>query len=87
MTHLTSGRILASMATLQMEASRYAKHRGHVLDLWSNLELGKTRHTHCVYCEREVVINIKPLPNEISISGEAVAINCENETTLNLNKD
>ena len=30
----------------------------------------------CITCEREVRITLKPLPNEINIGGEAVALNC-----------
>lgn len=30
----------------------------------------------CITCKREVRVTVKPLPNEINIGGEAVALNC-----------
>ena len=33
----------------------------------------------CKQCNMQVAINTRPLPNEIDIGGEAVAVNCCNE--------
>jgi len=30
----------------------------------------------CITCKREVRVTVKPLPNEIDIAGEAIALNC-----------
>ncbi len=38
----------------------------------------KYSNSYCLICNLEVQITLKPQPNEISIGGEAVAINCKN---------
>ena len=32
--------------------------------------------SHCKWCNKQVAVNTNPLPNEINIGGEAVALNC-----------
>jgi hypothetical protein len=34
-------------------------------------------YAHCRVCDKQVIVITKPLPDEIEISGEAVALNCE----------
>ena len=33
--------------------------------------------SHCKQCNMQVAVNTNPLPNEINIGGEAVALNCQ----------
>jgi hypothetical protein len=37
-------------------------------------------HNACIHCGMDVSINARPLPNEIDIGGEAVALNCGDKT-------
>ena len=38
----------------------------------------KQAFSHCLSCNKEVQIIIKPMPNEVDISGQAVALTCVN---------
>ena len=38
----------------------------------------RSEHYHCINCNKEVQIIIKPMPNEVDISGQAVALTCVN---------
>jgi hypothetical protein len=60
---------------LKKEAMEACGFRGHEMERFTKLEKGKFI-SRCIYCEKEVIITLKPLPNEIDIGGEAVALNC-----------
>jgi len=60
---------------LRKEALESCNFRGHKMRTFSR----KYRHwwsSKCKICGKEVHLNDNPLPNEIDISGEAVALNC-----------
>lgn len=60
---------------LRKEAVKSCKFRGHKMKNFSR----KYRHwwrSECRVCEKSVVVNDQPAPNDIEISGEAVAIGC-----------
>lgn len=52
-----------------------AKYRGHKLAKWERYKMSAS--TKCTICNAHVSVLTKPLPNQIEIGGEAVAINCK----------
>ncbi len=61
---------------LKIRATSSARDRGHVLGKWTNLDYH--RHSaRCTNCDKEVVVNTHPQPNQIDIGGEAVALGCD----------
>lgn len=64
------------LSTLKKLAQQATKFRGHSM-FWSEPEKDKTfQWASCRYCGKGVAIRTNPLPNEIEIGGEAVALNC-----------
>jgi hypothetical protein len=63
---------------LKSSAEESANWRGHELGEWSR-HSWKPRISiaNCIHCNMQVAVNIAPLPNEIDIGGEAVALNCK----------
>ena len=61
---------------LMAEAKRTAEFRNHSL---SNFQiLSETRFlAKCKVCSKEVSVCLDPQPNEIEISGEVLAIDCQ----------
>jgi len=60
---------------LKYDATDSIHARGHTLNSgWH--DTGKLSYAKCGNCNMEVGINTNPLPNEINIFGEAVAMNC-----------
>ena len=57
---------------------REAKHscgfRGHRMARFTHL--GSRAISECLICRKGVEVNANPMPNEIDIGGEAVAVNC-----------
>ena len=66
---------MSKMSDLQHEAQQSARFRNHNLDRFHKVGDHKSV-ARCVRCGAEVDCNTKPLPNEIDIGGEAVAVNC-----------
>ena len=65
-----------SLAELKREAREAAADRGH--DLMHFAKVSARIHVAmCAKCKRQVQINTSPVPNEIDIGGEAVALDCE----------
>ena len=63
---------------LKYAAQNGAILRGHVLGEWIQHSRKHRIHiSNCVYCNMQVAINTNPLPNEIDIGGEAIALNCK----------
>lgn len=62
-------------------AKGFVSKRGHRIGAWENQ--GKYSYAQCSNCNMEVQINTNPLPNEIAISGEAVARECANQESNN----
>jgi len=71
---------MTTLRRLKQEAIEACNFRGHKMKRFTNCKYGtgKMAFSHCSICNKEVVVNAKPLPNEIDIGGEAVALNCEN---------
>ena len=63
---------------LRTEALEACSFRGHRMSDWRNHDFfGKeVQICHCKDCMARVVVNFQPLPNEIDIGGEAVALYC-----------
>ena len=77
---------------LQEEAIKALESRGHKVIQWQET---KNRYgggiytgsdtiikaySNCIYCNRQVIIDVYPAPNSIDISGEAVALYCVDAT-------
>lgn len=71
---------MKNLDQLKREASRSANFRGHRLK-WGNpfgrANGPKSCFARCRKCNMELLIIEQPAPNEINISGEAVALNCK----------
>ena len=72
---------MQDISELKAEAERTCQNRGHNLGIWFKPWRNENRRLHveravCKRCFRDVDVNPKPAPNEIDISGEAVALNC-----------
>lgn len=61
---------------IRQEAISACNFRGHSMKLfvWTSKT---TAYSECRHCKKQVAINRKPLPNEIDIAGEAVALSCK----------
>jgi len=62
---------------LKVRAEDSANYRFHELGEW--IEHPWKPHVfynYCIDCNMQVAVNSSPLPNEISIGGEVVALNC-----------
>lgn len=58
------------------EARESAEFRGHRLGAFRNLKSNGIKAAQCGDCGKCVFVNLSPLPNEIEISGEAIALFC-----------
>ena len=64
-----------SVLELMQETKEAVLARGHNVKNW--LVLGNDCYAlECADCKKTVMIKEHPLPNEIKVSGEAVAVNC-----------
>lgn len=82
MTQLAVTRLAAKMrrqairaTELMREARLSAEGRGHSLAPFLP-SYAHTWNTRCTRCGRGVWVTTKPMPNEIDICGEAVALGC-----------
>ncbi len=70
---------MADLGTLRECASRTARFRGHNLK-WQAPHHGE-HHSYqlgeCSQCDCYVCITTRPMPNEIDIGGDALAITCK----------
>ena len=60
---------------LKNEAMEACRYRGHWMSAFKKLKPTLWR-SKCLWCDMDVDVNTKPLPNEIEIGGEAVALTC-----------
>lgn len=70
---------MAGLWKLKIEAMDAASFRGHAVILWQAPHHGEHRSYQlgtCTDCGMQVCINTRPMPNEIDIGGELVALNC-----------
>ncbi len=78
MNGMTAKQVI-KMGWLMRSAEKSAKLRGHTLGLWDiHTEGGWNRGADamCDLCGMEVSVRPTPAPNDIDISGEAVALDC-----------
>ena len=66
---------------LKREGKGTAKWRGHNLSTFKTITKAGTNiimaEARCKKCNRIVIVNTHPAPNEIDIGGSAVAMNCK----------
>lgn len=66
---------MRKITRLKRETLECCKFRGHAMSRF--ITDGPYIATACCFiCDRTVTVNSRPLPNEIDIGGEAVALNC-----------
>ena len=63
---------------LKAEALQSCKNRGHSMIPWHDYDK-HTAYSECRDCQRYVLVNDTPLPNQIDIGGSALALNCNKE--------
>ena len=75
---LKNRNIESRFSLLKIEAKVSCEYRGHIMSKWEPGEWYRDtiRHSECQECKMQVTINTKPQPNEIDISGEAIALDC-----------
>jgi hypothetical protein len=62
------------LTKLKREAMKAYKFRGHKMSPWCDITRGSG--CYCLVCGKWVQVLLKPLPNEISIGGGAIALYC-----------
>ena len=69
---------LPDLDTLKDEAIVATDLKGHTLGNWEDSTLGGQRISvnHCLVCDKAVMVNDRPKPNQLDISGEAVSTIC-----------
>jgi hypothetical protein len=83
MQTLTNATPIAYGQELARQATRAAEFRGHRLGawLWRSWDIRRTGVAICLDCQREAYIATHPGPNDIDISGKAVALNCMSDAS------
>jgi len=61
---------------LRKKALESCKFRGHKMGPFFHWKFSEIAKAHCIKCGAEVIVSSKPLPNDIEISGRAVAVYC-----------
>jgi len=70
----------SKFTTLKREAKQACIIRGHTMKRFVHGTPGKfTGWAYCKDCASQVWVTINPKPNDIDISGSAVAVNCIDE--------
>ena len=74
--------MVRALSTLKKRAQKGTKWRGHSMrwqsmSATSNLLVGT-----CKKCGMQVTCNNQPLPNEVGLGGEAIALNCPESDAL-----
>lgn len=75
-TFMRAGYKPKSLMALQLDALESATFRGHKMGRFHNNKKNTASYANCVVCNKQVDVNTKPLPNDIEIGGEAVALGC-----------
>jgi len=68
------GAFMGTTIKLMDQAKEIATSRGHKIIDWAIDKKGA--YTTCAMCARSVTITTNPLPNEINIMGDAMAVDC-----------
>lgn len=69
---------MKTLQDLMTEAKESCEWRAHIMGTWDVLSSSRAT-VRCLLCDMEVFVCTDPAPNEIDISGEAVALNCKGE--------
>ena len=67
------------LGILRSEANGAAEARGHLM-VWGapwHGEFRSVQHGQCETCGAEASVSTRPIPNEIDVSGSAVAVDCD----------
>jgi len=68
-----------TLRRLKLEALESCEFRGHRMGRFRRIEFWSSK-THaiakCLDCPAQVMVITNPMPNEIDIFGDAVALNC-----------
>ena len=67
---------MRKLERLIREARESCNFRGHKMAQFRRSKSGVYAAAYCTKCDRSVVVLTNPLPNEIDIGGEAVALGC-----------
>ncbi len=62
---------------LKREATDSFKARGHTPSMWLSFDNDTKFIRYCTNCQLQVCVVLNPAPNDIEISGAAVAGNCD----------
>lgn len=76
--HISEGTVATEkLDKLKEQAEKACEFRGHKMGSWINTS---ETHAYCYClnepCKAEVGVNNKPMPNEIDVGGDAVALTC-----------
>lgn len=66
-----------TMKSLKKEGLKIAKFRGHQMGEWKDYKNNTISICECIHCGAYLSANTKPLPNDIDLSGDALAIGCK----------
>lgn len=67
---------MTDLLNLERQAFRSASDRNHQLGSWTVYENGTRAAARCEHCGLEAYVVTRPQPNEIDVSGPAVALGC-----------
>lgn|GEM_PF-4169154 len=72
---------MTKLRRLINEAKKSCEFRGHIMKRFThsvpyNGIIWGHAYSECEACKKSVMCNAKPAPNDIEISGEAVALHC-----------
>jgi hypothetical protein len=70
---------------MMQEARDVALSRGHNVKNWDVLG-GDCYSLECKDCKMQVMVKEHPLPNEVQLGGEAIAVNCVKPEKKKLSK-
>ena len=68
---------MKTIKELKRSANESASWRGHKLNRWETIVPHRKYWARCLICQKTVTVIVTPLPNEIDISGKAVALGCK----------
>jgi hypothetical protein len=68
---------------LKSEAIEACSYRGHKMSKFHGSKYHPHHFAKCTECFMEVMVDTHPEPNEIDVSGEAVALNCKHAVKPN----
>lgn len=77
---------MTKMNRLKKKAMEACDFRGHTMKGWQTGETKSLSVNTCTECCMMVAVRTRPMPNEIAIGGEAVALNCKNPALINKNR-